>query len=298
MRCIAVVATFGRVNEARGAIDALLAQTRPPDHIVLVENTPEPMMAGMYPASQVEAICTGENTGAAGGFSIGGDLALERGATHVLYVDDDCVLERRCLEVLLTKAGALPDCALGAVVVSPEGEIVWDLHRPDGSAYSSVDELPDTVIPTRELAFHALLVPAEPLRRAGGPRTDLFFGGVDIEFSLRLAAGGLPLFYCPGALATHHAVNYRHFWFLGDRKVPTGTPGHRYYVLRNRLLMWRLYRRDSFLRGVGVVTLRELVTMAFSPNRGLRTKLLARAVREAMIGDPHRPFTRDVPLHA
>src|SRR5690606_13460715 len=162
--------------------------------------------------------------------------------------------------------------------------------------YLDPSALPAHPIPTRDLAFHALTVSAEAIRAAGGPRADLFFGGPDVEFCLRLAHHGYAIFYLPQLRVYHHAANYRGFWFMGRRKVPAGTPGHRYYVLRNRLLMWRMYRRDTVVAGVGMVIAREFTGALLSSQRWERLKLLTRAIRDAAVGDPNRTMANAVPL--
>jgi rhamnosyltransferase len=146
------------------------------------------------------------------------------------------------------------------------------------------------------MAFHALTVSAEAIRKAGGPRADLFFGGPDVEFCLRLAHHGYALFYLPELRVTHHEANYRRFWLFGSRKVPAGTPGHRYYVLRNRLLMWRMYHRDGVMGGVATVIARELTGALLASDRLPRLRLLAQAIRDAAIGDPKRKMVNAVPL--
>ncbi len=297
-RLIAVVATYRRPAVAREAIEALLRQTRPPDGIVLVENSPDWDFRGVYDPATVEVVHTGWNAGAAGGFGIGTEVALARGATHVVLVDDDCILREDTLagiERAVTEQ--VPGAIVGPAVVTEDGEsLVWDIYRPNGRPYPSASSLPDYPIPTRNLAFHALTIPAEAIRVAGGPRADLFFGGPDVEFCLRLADHGYQVFYLPNLRVRHHATNYRRFWFLGTRKVPAGSPGHRYYVLRNRLLMWRMYHRDSVIDGVGKVVARELVSALLAGDRLERLRLLGRAVREAATGDPRRKMTNAVPL--
>ncbi len=294
----AVVATYRRPEVAVAAVGALLRQTRPPDGIVVVENSPEAQLDEAFADPTVEIVRPGYNSGAAGGFAIGADAALARGATHVMLVDDDCILDVEAvgrLEEAITDR--VPGAVVGPVVVAPDDEtLVWDVHRPDGSRYEGASALPAHPIPTRDLAFHGLTVSAEALRAAGGPRRDLFFGGPDVEFCLRLAAHGYAIFYCPDARATHHEAAYRRFWFLGNRKVPAGTPGHRYYVLRNRLLMWRLYHRDPPLTGIGKVVAREVTGALLASGRWGRLRLLGRAIREGMTGDPHRAMTNAVPL--
>lgn len=298
-RLYAVVATYQRPQVATRAVQALLDQARPPDGIILVENALTPELDGAFPADQVETICTGANLGAAGGFGVGADVALERGATHVVFVDDDCILRPDALQAIERHIIDGPlDAVLGPIIVGPgTNRLVWPIERPDGSLYARQDDLPLHPLRADHLAFHGLTVSAQALRRSGGPRKDLFFGGPDVEFGLRLGAHGYPIYYCPDAVAEHHEVDYRHFWLFGPRKLPAGTPGHRYYVLRNRLLMWRIYRRQSAIMGVGREVLRETVGALISRDRRWqRLRLLGAAIRDGMIGDPHRNLDNAVSL--
>jgi rhamnopyranosyl-N-acetylglucosaminyl-diphospho-decaprenol beta-1,3/1,4-galactofuranosyltransferase len=298
-RLVAVVLTYRRPEVAREAVNALLAQSRPPDRIILVENTEEPEMADAFTSELVEHVASRRNTGAAGGFALGARVALQRAATHVVFVDDDCTLAPDVfahIERAVTKR--LPGAVVGPVVVEPGGdELVWPISRPDGSEYGRASELPAHPLPTRQLAFHGLTVSAEALRRAGGPRPDLFFGGEDIEFCLRLAGHGYGIFCLPEAVAEHHPVHYRTFWLLGRRKVAHGSPGVHYYVLRNRLLIWRLHRRDAFLTGVVKEVLRSAVgALVLGDERLRRLRLVAKGVRDGLVGDPHRKLDNAVSL--
>jgi rhamnopyranosyl-N-acetylglucosaminyl-diphospho-decaprenol beta-1,3/1,4-galactofuranosyltransferase len=299
IRLFAVVATYLRPEVATRAVQVLLAQSRPPDGIVLVENSPDAAFEGVFDPAIVTVVRPGYNAGAAGGFGIGADVALDLGATHVMLVDDDCFLHADAVErVLANLRDRIPGAVTGPVVVGADGDtLVWEIPRPGGGWYRRRSELPEHPLPARDLAFHGITVSAEALRVAGGPRKDLFFGGPDVEFCLRLAAHGYTIFYCPDAVATHHEVNYRHFWFFGDRKVTAGTPGHRYYVLRNRLLMWRLYHRDPMTIGIGKVIVRELAFAVIASDRRRRLALLATAVRHGLFGDPLRPMENAVSLH-
>jgi GT2 family glycosyltransferase len=298
MRCFAVIATYNRPDIARRAVEALQQQTRPPDRIVIVENSDAPTLVDEYAAAEgIDVVVPGRNTGAAGGFALGAEYAVERGCSHVLLVDDDCIFDGNALEQLETNMARVPGAVVAPVITSDGEELVWQVYRPDGKPYRGRSDLPAHPIPTRHLAFHGILVSADAIRDAGPPREDLFFGGPDVEFSLRLAAHGYAIFYCPDAHARHHAVNYHHFWLFGQRKVPRGTPGHRYYVLRNRLLMWRMYHRDSFTVGVMTTIAREALCVVRSTEKTRRIRLLLAALRDGLVGDPRRRLRNEVPLH-
>jgi hypothetical protein len=182
--------------------------------------------------------------------------------------------------------------------VTSDGEaLVWDVYAPDGRAYRKRSELPNDPLPTRSFANHGILVSTAAVRELGGPRKDLFFGAEDVEFCRRLATAGIRLLYVTQAHAIHHSVNYLRFWLFGHRKVPAGTPGHRYYVLRNNLLVWRMYGTDSFVKGVAIPLAREVACMLLSSQRLRRTQLLVAGLRDGLFGDPRRVLQNTVPLH-
>jgi len=67
----AVIVTYNRKELLRECLKAVLAQTRPPEHVLVVDNastdgTPE-MLQEEFP--QVEVLCLPENQGSAGGFT-------------------------------------------------------------------------------------------------------------------------------------------------------------------------------------------------------------------------------------
>src|SRR5690606_27132493 len=119
------------------------------DGIIVVENSEEAQFAGRFPPEQVEVIRPGRNTGAAGGFGIGAEAALERGATHVTLVDDDCILHPETLERIEHHVtGDLAGAVVGPVVVAPDGEsLVWVVYRPDGKPYAGRSALPAHPVP-------------------------------------------------------------------------------------------------------------------------------------------------------
>src|SRR5690606_11231270 len=118
MNIVAVVPTFQRPQVAKHCVEALRKQTRPPARINVVENSRQAQLADSFRAPDVEVVHPGWNTGAAGGFGLGTEIALQRGATHVLLVDDDCLLDRTAIEYLCASAGSLQGTAVGPIVTS------------------------------------------------------------------------------------------------------------------------------------------------------------------------------------
>src|SRR5215207_4094848 len=101
----AVVVTYNRVDKLGRVIDSILAQSRPVDRLVIVDNastdsTPE-LLAGYSGNPKVEVVRLDKNTGGAGGFATGMERAYERGADWVWIMDDGCYTEDLALAKLL-----------------------------------------------------------------------------------------------------------------------------------------------------------------------------------------------------
>ena len=298
MRCFAVVPTFNRPAIAAESVRALLDQTVPLEGIILVENAAEPQFEGVFPPDRVTIVRPGRNLGSAGGYAFGTQAALERGATHVMLVDDDCLIEPTAFEHLIQQLERTPDAIVGPITTTDGFELTWGRFGARGRAGGrrTVEDLPAEPFATRGFAFHGLLLRADAIRKVGGPRGDFFLGAEDVELCRRLSAGGYEFYSCPEARARHHAPPFHDFWLFGRRQVPVGTPGHRYYVLRNRLIIWRLYHDTSFGQGVVRTVAREFLG-AFVGGRPLRRLgLLARALKDGLIGDPRRELRTDIPV--
>src|SRR5918997_1560377 len=88
---VAVVAPRHRAELLSSSLKAMAEQTRPPDHLVVVDNGPD------QPASDVVAACplpstylpSRRNLGGAGGLALGVLHALALGARWVWLGDDD-----------------------------------------------------------------------------------------------------------------------------------------------------------------------------------------------------------------
>ena len=90
-RVVAVVVTHNRVASLASSLDAVAAQTRRPDHLVVVDNADDPKVAEVLAASPVPStyLPSQRNLGGAGGYALGMLHALALGADLVWLGDDD-----------------------------------------------------------------------------------------------------------------------------------------------------------------------------------------------------------------
>src|SRR6478609_5078059 len=126
----AVVVTHRRPDELAKSLDAVCAQTRAPDHLVVVDNDDDARVRDIVTGQPVASTYLGSqrNLGGAGGFALGMLHALALGADWVWLADDDGRPANS--EVL----GALLACVAkhGLAEVSP---MVCDMNDPGRLAF-------------------------------------------------------------------------------------------------------------------------------------------------------------------
>src|SRR5690348_5540435 len=87
----AVLVTHRRVDELAKALDPLSAQTRRPDHLIVVDNDNDERVRDLVGGQPIPSTYLGSrrNLGGAGGFALGMLHALALGADWVWCADDD-----------------------------------------------------------------------------------------------------------------------------------------------------------------------------------------------------------------
>jgi GT2 family glycosyltransferase len=213
----AIVLMYGREVMTAECIDSLLRQDYPRLTVLLVDNASDDgageRMHARYPT--IEFLQTGANLGYAGGNNHGMKVALAAGADHLLIVNNDTVLEPRCVSLLV--AGAAQGSRVGAV--APKilyfdvpthiafGGGKYSMLRAAG-IHRRAGEVDDSTEETRveEITFvtgSCFLMPAAVARELVGFREDFFMYGEDAELSLRMQRAGYRLFYQPAARVLH-----------------------------------------------------------------------------------------------
>ncbi|MCC6784094.1 MAG: glycosyltransferase family 2 protein [Planctomycetes bacterium] len=278
----AVVVNWNGRGYLDACLRALLAQTPPPDEVILVDNHSDDG-SREFVAAQFPAVCivdTGANLGAAGARNVG--IARARGE-RVLCLDNDVELAPGALRALVTAMDDDPRCALVQVrsVVKDRPELLHydaaDLHylgtlvlhgffQPRATA-------PRWPAPVGAFVALGFLVRKDALLAVGGFDEELFILYEDNDVSWRLRMHGWNLRLAADALAVHAG---------GTAGLSFRSPGARYasrraYLhARNRWLVllrnarWRtliltlpaqllyaaVYLGFACTRGVGFATLR------------------------------------------
>ena len=240
-RIVAVVVTRHRRELLAESLAALAAQTRPVDHVVVVDNGPDRSAADVVAASGLPAthLPSERNLGGAGGFAYGMLHALAMGADWVWCADDDGrPADGTVLATLLDAARRH-----GLAEVSP---LVTDMADRDRLAFPlrrglrwrrlRSDFAGVEVLPRYASLFNGALFSAAALDVVGVPDYRLFFRGDETEIHRRLLRAGLPFGTCPQAAYLHPEGTTEFAPILGGR-LSAQYPADevkRYFTYRNR----------------------------------------------------------------
>jgi rhamnopyranosyl-N-acetylglucosaminyl-diphospho-decaprenol beta-1,3/1,4-galactofuranosyltransferase len=237
---VAVVVTRHRRELLADSLKMIGAQTRPPDHLVVVDNGPDDPVADIVESCPVPStyIASHRNLGGAGGFALGMLHALSMGAEWVWCADDDGrPADENVLEVLLDEAQSRNLAQISPVVSNIEtpSKLAFPLRR--GLTWKrSAAELGVDFLPGIASLFNGALFRAATLDVIGVPDYRLFFRGDEVEIHRRLVRSGLPFGTSLRAAYLHPDGSEEFKPMLGGRFHAQDPENEvkRYYTYRNR----------------------------------------------------------------
>ena len=272
MTVCAVVLTYNRKALLLECLRALVAQTRPVERIVVVDNastdgTPEAVRAAGL-GERVELVRLERNLGSSGGFHRGIAVAREGDADWLWVMDDDAEPLPDALERLLAApAAADPGTAvLATAVVDPDGAIEARVQR--GFFRGRMRPLPrEAYVPGTApevdyVSFVGMLVRGDCARATDPPKADFFIWGDDLEYCLRLRRCGA-IRVVPEAVVIHKEVGQVHtnrrarFWNRVLRQQIVPFPLEAFWKqllgLRNYVWIKKVYEGQGALAAAGTI---------------------------------------------
>lgn len=244
MRTVAVVVAYNRRALLLEVLEALGAQTVPPEKIIVVDNgsTDGSAEAARAFSPNADVVRVERNTGGAGGFAIGAARALVRyDADFVWFMDDDTVPTPGALEALLSASETHPrsPSVLASRVVWTEGTdhpMNTPRTKPGVAKREAAEAAEAKAVPVRSASFVSSLIRGSAIRALGLPVAEYFIWNDDFEFTARLLREGIGL-YVPDSVVVHKTVK------LASARTD---PGARfYYEVRNKLWLFRWSRALS-----------------------------------------------------
>lgn len=262
-RVAAIVVTYNRSGHLRNAMTAVLGE--PFSHVIVVDNastdgTPA-VLAEFSGDSRVVVDRLATNTGGAGGFKRGCELAVALDVDWILLQDDDAAPERGFLNeffAFLDRSADSDIGGVGAAVRSPGGVIV-EMNRPSISPFRSVRDIAGALVHGRMalhvedavydeeqhdvdcLSFVGYLVRRDlVVGELGLPRADFFIYADDQSYTYRVRSLGYRNVFVPSLRYVHDCSTYAATGVVSPMwKV--------YYLYRNSLEFYREIAGPWFL---------------------------------------------------
>ena len=192
---------MNRSPTAVSCVQALAAQTHPPEWVVVADNASSddtPAALESLPGLPFELIVhpMRENRGNAGGVEEAMELAFEKGADAVWILDDDSWPRPDALAAMLAKPWN-PHVVRHPIQIDPgTGRFTWPLQVDDGNGLwrlvATLEDLPAGDFVRSRITWTGALVPREVREKVGPVNGELFIRGEDEEYPWRIEQAGFP----------------------------------------------------------------------------------------------------------
>jgi GT2 family glycosyltransferase len=280
-RVAVVVLSWNGRDDTLASLASLAAVEEPELAIIVVDNGSSDGSAEAvelaYPG--VEVVRSETNLGFAGGCNLGMLRALERGAEHVLLLNNDVEVDPGFALALVEEAGRRPQAGAlcSKVLFLDPADRIWfagadyDPRRGYNGrqrGYGQPDDGRfDAVVESDRACGAAMLVPRAALERIGLFDPELFAYSEDTDWSLRARAAGLRLYVVPASRVWHK---------VSAASGGESAPATLYYGLRNAIAV---AERHAPLGRLGTARRRFVLVSAHAVqalrSRGPRRGLLA-----------------------
>lgn len=246
-RVCAVIVTY---RPEAGAVDGLVGAVESQvDSLVLVDNASsgnwQQALAARLAARGGALLAQSRNLGLAAAQNRGIDWAREHGHDHVLLLDQDSEPGEGMVAALL---GALRALSLAGPVAAV-GPRFHDMRERRAAPFVRIG-FPfnrklwcDGSTPTIACDFlisSGMLIPLAALDRIGTMDAGLFIDNVDLEWSFRARARGYSLHGVCASTMRHRLGDTRRALPLGLGQVVVHGPLRLYYMMRNRVRLYRM----------------------------------------------------------
>lgn len=242
-RVVVVVLNWNGRDDTLACLRSLSACTYPRFEVLVVDNGSadgsEDAVRADFP--EVAVLQTGANLGFAGGNNAGIEWALERGADHVLLLNNDTEVEPGFLEPMVERAEADPSLGIvgASIAYAHEPQRLWAFGggRFDvatGWVRHVQREVDPSTLGTRGTVHYyitgcTMLLRREVLERVGTLDPSYFHFCEDVDLCLRAEEAGYRVGVAPESRLVHKV----------SATTRVASPAFLYYNLRSRLTLVR-----------------------------------------------------------
>jgi rhamnosyltransferase len=234
----AIIVTFHPTLEH---LDNLMKVRQQVSRLVVVDNgSPSTTLAAFRTVSKTtdfHLIENGENLGVAAAFNIGIRWAESQGCNWIICFDQDSTVSDGLIATMFSAFDADADRdrigTLAPIYIDKRSGHEMPVERSREGQILTV-------------STSGSMIPTWVFLRCGYFREDFFIDQIDYEFCLRIIAAGYKVVQCNEARLVH-SLGERKDYAFGNKHVLTSThhsAKRRYYIIRNRVVLLRLYWKE------------------------------------------------------
>ena len=248
MTTVAIVVTYNRKELLQECIDALLAQRKPVEKILVINNASTDGTEKLFEAGgeyNLEQICLcnmEKNLGGAGGFCEGVKLAVKEEFDWIWIMDDDTIPTKDALKELFASFYHLDangkTSFLASSVYGIDGEPMNVPEISDKTHENGYKNwytyLGEGMVKIKTATFVSILVRTEAVKKVGIPFADYFIWGDDTEYTRRLTTYYGSAYMCGKSRVIHKRFNSK-VLSIENEENEARLPNY-YYLFRNNLI--------------------------------------------------------------
>jgi GT2 family glycosyltransferase len=215
-RVAAILVNWRAPQMTLRAVSEVFKQTRPPDHVFVVENGSKDdsgaiIRAGLAPWEDKTTLIVNKlNRGFGSGCNPAIDASISRGFDYIWLLNNDALPDSECLNALLVAALDCPGPigAVGSLLIDPTNKHAphfgsW--MRPALMSCGSVTDLGDLRRPYAWCTAASLLLSTKAIAAVGGFDEEFFMYWEDADLNLRLRKAGYVICCAANARVQHEA---------------------------------------------------------------------------------------------
>lgn len=286
MKISAIVVTYNRLFLLKECIEAIRAQTRKVDEIIVVNNSSTDGTLEWLQSQSDLTVVTQKNSGGAGGFNTGMKLAYKNGHDWLWVMDDDCIPYSDSLEKLVRHIHLIPNIAyLGSKIIDKNNDFTnipsIDFGGKSSNSLNWGSYIELSIIKINRATFVSLLINSSVVKKCGFPIKDLFIWGDDTEFTLRLAKS-FPAFLVGDSIVKHKCDSQN--WGIDNEFNPDRVARYRFHY-RNRIFIIRKSSSLNFIINEFILIIKMFLKLLFR-NQIKKIILMIRALVEGLFFNP------------
>jgi len=244
----AVVVTYNRKYLLRENLQALQAQTRKPDKIIVVDNAStdgtDKMIEGEFGSDKnIYHLRLPQNIGGAGGFYEGIKRAYQEGYEWIWLMDDDTIPAVDALEKLLLAHNRLKSQGLSVRLLASRVNWVDGTVHPMNMPTINTKNFDlmfllteNGCLPVRNVSFVSMMMHRDLVSKYGLPVKSYFIWNDDVEYTARITKNE------PGVLVLESVVVHK----TKSKHTPviSSSPDRFYFEVRNKI--WMLNKSQAW----------------------------------------------------